>query len=1241
MIDNLEYTYRRGCARASLLRKNYNFINTVLTRNIGNVHYAYAVVEELLGSDIGMGRIVHTGLVRDPVVFSVTEKRKEVDNYLTYAKYINQNTVKSLYIKKNGSILFDNLLSLNNDTVNTYSNDNILRFDPYDPLSRESEMYVSLVAAKMHESMYGNYWEGTEKVPHQLTSGYTYWDLVPHNVSVRNLSIVNDGLFSKTSVKIPEILDNTDRLSNVYLQIAKPSDESIRQKFPSNIFWNRKDNIVSQQIINNFNKKIQGRYGAKLQADFKVRTLAGGSVIGFLFDKSKQFTDSISERKRYTYAESELSHDEGGVITNNETTSSHEDSIPFDGIYTESFQKKPDGKDDLISFTNNMFRIGRYKTMIARFGNNASGSYGKFNESDDYSEYNTAISERGMSHGRNLLKEVDKRNFIHRQADISEAYNDPYCRVWTNYHQYNSVHDMIRPFTTVDENDMAAPVSDEMLMRDYGFEKVRTKAVGGFMDGQARLGQMGVLQKNGFVNITPKQEGDAAAKTKRCMFSLENLAWKGCTQSLSKSQIGPFGGRIMWFPPYDLKFSENVSSPWNANQFIGRGEKVYTYTDTERTGQLSFKILVDHPSIINFFRGTNDSDLHQTGLEYDLLRFFAGCGHPVPANISKQENDNNEAEEPKQQPEQKREDSCDKIMCLMFFPNNYTGNYDKDDVDPIIYLLNGIGSQKYLDGKVVKDLPTNPNVLGYSASGESNELIGYEIRDNIGNDPKAYVGGITPADIVTDQEKRENKVTACTYNGYTLVPQKNSESSPLNDWWYRVDVRKSNISCANIKSRNKKVDCEKLFKDEKKLKNVEGHKDCRSFGLNSSKGRGFIYNEEDYKNSYACTVFNLSQEDCENSLFSFTEFYVAFTEKYGTKTKLAEELERNYCDAEKLDILRGILDKRKLTKLETNGWASRQGYEASNIQLGLDRATTAKNFFDKLKVKFGKVTDPKSEGIVPTTADKGAQKDESELKAKIGRSALITIYLSNEESTSLQESSNSDDNDDNFKVAEREKPNQNIVNTESNLMESTNPQSYYESVGTNGRYDDEYRFFKEIDINDTFLRHKIREKIQYFDPAYHSISPEGFNARLTFLHQCTRQGPTIGNSNVNGANRIANNLAFGRQPVCVLRIGDFYYTKIIIESLQITYDTDGIKWDLNPEGIGVQPMFADISITFKFLGGSDLAGPIGRLQNAVSFNYYANTGVYDNRAEMIQYDSNGNYVKFKEFNPINKKITTN
>jgi hypothetical protein len=115
-------------------------------------------------------------------------------------------------------------------------------------------------------------------------------------------------------------------------------------------------------------------------------------------------------------------------------------------------------------------------------------------------------------------------------------------------------------------------------------------------------------------------------------------------------------------------------------------------------------------------------------------------------------------------------------------------------------------------------------------------------------------------------------------------------------------------------------------------------------------------------------------------------------------------------------------------------------------------------------------------------------------------------------------------------------------------------------------------------------------------------------------------------------NKTAYNLAFGRPPVCVLRIGDFYYTKIIINSLNIQYETP--QWDLNPEGIGVMPMFAKINIDFAFIGGSDLSGPIARLQNAVSFNYYANTSVYDDRAEMVEYENNGsgNEVKFKGWN---------
>jgi hypothetical protein len=37
----------------------------------------------------------------------------------------------------------------------------------------------------------------------------------------------------------------------------------------------------------------------------------------------------------------------------------------------------------------------------------------------------------------------------------------------------------------------------------------------------------------------------------------------------------------MWFPPYDITFSENNSVNWESTNFIGRGEPIYTYNNTE------------------------------------------------------------------------------------------------------------------------------------------------------------------------------------------------------------------------------------------------------------------------------------------------------------------------------------------------------------------------------------------------------------------------------------------------------------------------------------------------------------------------------------------------------------------------------------------------------------------------------------------------------------------------------------
>ena len=171
------------------------------------------------------------------------------------------------------------------------------------------------------------------------------------------------------------------------------------------------------------------------------------------------------------------------------------------------------------------------------------------------------------------------------------------------------------------------------------------------------------------------------------------------------------------------------------------------------------------------------------------------------------------------------------------------------------------------------------------------------------------------------------------------------------------------------------------------------------------------------------------------------------------------------------------------------------------------------------------------------------------------------------------------------------------------------------------RFYNECDYFEKLEQSSPIAYNSIKEKIKYFQPAFHSTTPEGFNARLNFLQQCMRQGPTLG----GGVTNNPNNLAFGRPPVCILRIGDFYNTKIIIENLNFTFEP--LVWDLNPEGVGVQPMICNVDLSFSFIGGSSLRGPINRLQNAVSFNYFANTEIYDDRADTIIVKDGKNVIK--------------
>jgi len=177
----------------------------------------------------------------------------------------------------------------------------------------------------------------------------------------------------------------------------------------------------------------------------------------------------------------------------------------------------------------------------------------------------------------------------------------------------------------------------------------------------------------------------------------------------------------------------------------------------------------------------------------------------------------------------------------------------------------------------------------------------------------------------------------------------------------------------------------------------------------------------------------------------------------------------------------------------------------------------------------------------------------------------------------------------------------------------------------------EENYFNALKEDDEFVYNSLKRELQHFHPSFHSMTPEGLNNRLSFLLQCTRPGNTIPTVNQDGSldsERDVDNTAFGAPPVCILRIGDFYHTKIAIDSVSFSYDP--LILDLNPEGIGVQPMIATVSMNFKYIGGQGLEGPVSQLQNALSNNFFANTEMYNNRSVSTASDGEKSIVDEQE-----------
>jgi outer membrane protein OmpA-like peptidoglycan-associated protein len=879
-------------------------------------------------------------------------------------------------------------------------------------------------------------------------------------------------------------------------------------------------------------------------------------------------------------------------------------------------------ENDLLAQTNRLFNEGKIKSLIGRYRNP---------DDVEFSLTQTSVSNFGISRGRNLLR---------KDAVLGSSKN-PYCRVWTMFHQYSEYEDAIRgngEFTISKQQD---------TLESYGQRTKKGWQVNSVLNDNntvqiaphKNLGTQDVYTKSKSETGTTRGLIKTDAQMHKYMFSIENLAWRDSDQfidNLTPSQRGPNGGRIMWFPPYNLEFTENITPEWEPHSFIGRGEQIYTYKNTTRSGTLSFTMLIDHPSMVDLWAHEN-GDKTSDSDEMDLLRYFAGCGNlPInikiedevtecdktldtksgstptgdtkPSSTTPTENVPPTSEEEPPLEETPITNIQGSLEFYVFFPNNFSGKdfYKKSKIRTG-YIAN------YFDWKEGKN--------SYEQECETIDPIEYLLKGK-----GTTMGGSGYEMSTNGLGDAETKRILVVKNGTTTY----------HEWHYRVD-------------------CDVAHE---KLKYVKNHQDTASFQLNKN-----IANVK----TYASGIMKNTDSDPDAN-----KFVITLNDMYSI-------LKGEPTDETLVKIKEILLSpETKISNMEVKGYASSHGYTENNKKLAQERGRTVLHWLKDTEIMKNLIPDGVNIEHDQVTVDATDKTNVSGPSSKAARSVRVYMEF---ETAPVKAENNETENSQEFNASKNEVTDVNapkIQDTESDedYTDRTYPGNErfdttvwhkcddditYENLISKLFYvydkekdvlictmtgemldaatltdtkptppkpkcvtkkirkpfkdvsvaQNEYKYFEDIAKQKTPLYHKISEKVKYFDPAFHSLTPEGFNARLNFLHQCTRQGPTCGASDTKGFS--AGNLSFGRPPFCVLRVGDFYHTKILIESISINYGEN--TWDLNPEGVGVQPMMANIDINFTFLGGSDLGGPIDRLQNAISFNYYANTSVYDDRAK--------------------------
>lgn len=721
---------------------------------------------------------------------------------------------------------------------------------------------------------------------------------------------------------------------------------------------------------------------------------------------------------------------------------------------------------------------------------------------------------------------------------ILDPWDDGFCRTWTKLKPYAKVSHLVR------YGELIRRERNSVIDRNANYNIYPTKLNVGTLYDQNMLGKDGIKERFADRHFDKQ-------RARKYMFSIENLAWKGtATETLPAYEQGSNGGRVMWFPPYGLTFNETSSASWTTHKFLGRPEPIYTYNDTERTGTLSWMIIVDHPTILNVLVQKELAKMSDSDVDDILAAFFAGCveydifelariwgmfsnsdiaffkdiiagNYPYPANIThdKQGTYNTTVAEGTKtttvnQPQEHLKNIIKELN--FFFPNDmpYESEATVKDYD-VIY-------KEYVDMITLNSVKQNDKYDYYSTIGYLNATgAQYFLTPPAGNGNSKNSVDIRA--MWANIEKSVPAIKSCIdadKNCIVTIGFEASASSLAKAEHNKLLAKRRALSVAQWYAKQLNLPTiEKVSGTDSKTPSFE-------IQLKRADGSIPVIFKADFSSGLGEKTVDSMFKDVG---FNFGKSPIIYCT--GSTTTFASKL-----DYTEPDFYSDAFEKRYYSVLS---------YPASYAR----RVTINATITEKEKGKDDTTTD-----TVPTPVTYNGTQNEGG----------------------------------------------NVINKRDIATRILN-----KLIGEN----EYFEFLKE---NSPVVFDSLKEKLKYFSPAFHSMTPEGLNSRLTFLQQCLRPGDTILNE---GSSDIVNT-AFGRPPVCVLRIGDFFNTRMIIETLNIEYVVVGnsVTYDLNPEGIGVQPMLAKVNLTVKYVGGAGLLEPVKQIQNALSYNYYANADIYETRS---------------------------